>query len=98
MSEWIIPPEGIIEPSPAPEIYIDDAGAIELVGNDIRIYCYVQQLPLEIAGGSQKVCVLKVRRPIVTIPATICRLARCIDTNRHPSFYPGGPFKPHVVK
>lgn len=98
MVEWIVPPAGMIEPAPAPEFYVDDVGAIEHIGSNVRIYFCAMQLPLE-AGciAPQKIVQVRIVRPVCAIPGAIIRLASCLTSERSPdvSFRP--PFKPRVV-
>lgn len=84
MPEWIIPPiVGLIEPALAPEFTVDLIGAIELLGSDIRVHYCSTQLPLELpTGGVQHPVILKVRRPLQSIPSAIVRLAQCLDGER----------------
>lgn len=100
MVEWIIPPVGLIEPVPAPEFYIDGIGAVEMIGACVRIYYFVDQMPLEVGGvPAQKIVALKIVRPIESIPAAIIRLATCLATaERSPGVHSGPPFKPRLVQ
>lgn len=64
MSVWIIPPcPGLIEPSPAPEIYIDGIGAVQCTGRSLRIACYANEICLY-GAGPQRVVKFWVRRPL----------------------------------
>ena len=91
MALWIVPPVGILEPCPAPEFYADDIGAIELNGDNIRLYMVAEQLPLDIGTGPHKIVVAKIVRPICSVPFSIGQLAQCLH---RPS---RGPFVPRVV-
>lgn len=79
MTRWIIPPVDLIEPVPVPEFYTDGCGAIEQFGECIRLHLYSNQMPLECAGGiSQRVVVVKVVRPIFSLPRTMLQIAQCL--------------------
>ena len=80
MRQWIVPPNGEIEPAPAPEFYIDDIGPIELFGANVRLHCYSEQLPLECAAGfpPQRVVVVKIVRPLRSVAPSIGKLAQCL--------------------
>jgi len=99
MCAWIIPPvAGLIEPSIAPEFYVDGFGAIELIGSCIRIYCCTQQMPLEAKGEPQLVVAAKIIRPIAHIPIGIGQLAQCLMlTERTPDIHVTGQ-RPHLVR
>ena len=95
MRGWIIAPSGLIEPVPAPEIYVDGIGAIEAVGGgDLRYYLVQEQLPIE---GElhvlQKVVVAKIIAPHANVPFHIAQLAQCIAPDI--SVAPSG--KPRLV-
>lgn len=98
MVSWIIPPVGLIEPAPAPEFFITSVGAIELIGECIRVYYCIDQLPLEAGSAmAQTVVALKIVRPVCSIPAAISRLAQCLISERSPDIQTG-PFRPRVVR
>lgn len=79
MTQWIIQPNQLIEPAPAPEFYIDGCGAIEQFGSCVRLHLYSQQMPLEYAGGiSQRVVVVKIVRPVATLPKIMLQVAQCL--------------------
>ena len=97
MPEWIVQPQGMIEPAPAPEFYIDGVGGIELIGACIRVYCIVEQLPLEAMGGhAQKIVVAKIVRPLRTVPSAIIRMAQCLGAESQT--LPPKPSKPRLVE
>lgn len=91
MVEWVVPPVGLIEPVVAPEFFIDGVGAIEMIGACVRIYYCVDQMPLEVVGAPQKIVTLKIVRPVTGIPASIGRLAQCLNIERSPDIQPGRP-------
>lgn len=67
MPRWLMPPvEGLIEPIPAPEIYVDDIGAIEIRDGIVRIYSYAEELSLH-GGPPLRVVKLIVRGPLKTM-------------------------------
>lgn len=76
---WIIPPVGLIEPMPAAEFYVDDCGAIERVGENVRMHYYSEQMPVEFGGAeAQKIVMVKIVRPIATLPKTMLQIAHCL--------------------
>lgn len=91
MSRWIIAPSGLIEPVPAPEIFIDGIGAIEAMpGGNLRYYLIQKQLPIESAAADpQKIVVVKVVGPLVNVPIYIGQLATCVWREDEPP--PPGP-------
>lgn len=93
MSQWIVPPVGIIEPVPAPEIYTDGIGAIEISGENVVCYFIRDQLTIENPHGErQRVLVAKLIRPLASVPVSIGQLAQCCF--RTP---PMTGFKPKIV-
>lgn len=80
MPSWIIAPSGLIEPVPAPEIYVTGIGAIESVGTgDLRVVLVQEQLPLESGGHvPQRVVVAKLVGPTMNVPTIIGQLAQCL--------------------
>lgn len=97
MTHWIIPPDGLIEPCPAPEFYSDGYSAVELVGDCARFYLTCAQMPLEAAGGvPQQVVVVKIVKPLRSLPGVLVNVAHCLwgDDPRHHA--PHG-FKPRLV-
>jgi len=98
MPHWIVPPDGLIEPSPAPEFYVTEVGAIELVGQCIRLHFVAEQMPLEaVCGLPQKVVVVKVVRPIFNLPGTLIKIAQCMACDGPMNLRPSGG-KPHLVR
>jgi hypothetical protein len=96
MVAWILPPNGLIEPVPAPEIYVDGIGAIELLTpGTVRVHLIAEQLPIESPVGiPQKVVVVKVVGPMLNLPMTIGQLAMALI--REPVRMPERG--PHLVK
>ena len=93
MSNWIVPPVGIIEPVPAPEIYTDGIGAIEISGETVVCYFIRDQLPIESQHGeAQRILVARIIRPFASVPVSIGQLAQCCF--KAP---PWPPFKPKIV-
>jgi hypothetical protein len=79
LSTWIIRPSGLIEPVPAPESYVEDIAAIELIGGCVRLYLATEQLPLEAAEAVQQhILGAKMVVPIIRIPTIIGELAKCL--------------------
>lgn len=99
MSAWIIPPcAGLIEPSVAPEFFIDGAGAIERIGDSLRFYLSAKQLPLEAGcGEAQHVVIVKIVRPIRGLSRTAIQLMQCIDCESLPNCQQG-PWTPRLVR
>ena len=100
MVHWIVPPVGLIEPSPAPEFYVTEIGAIEMVGEHcIRLHFVAEQMPLESAGGlPQKIVVVKVVRPIFNLPGALVKIAQCMDCDGFMNLRPPRGGVPHLVK
>lgn len=103
MRAWIVPPiAGLIEPVPAPEIFIDDIGVVEACGPTIRIGYYCEEGPL-FSGGQQNVVKLWLRRPLVRTPAILRKIAAInefmIGMGHMPPAPPGrGPYSgPRLV-
>ena len=85
MSRWIVPPDGLIEPVPASELYTDGIGAIELIGDgNIRLHMICDQMPFD-GPVSQRVVVAKLIRPISSVPTSIGQLAQCLLRAEPPS-------------
>lgn len=96
MSGWIIPPHGLIEPVPAPEIYCDGIGAIERLDHGtICVHFVREHLPLE-GGAPQRVVVAKLFRPMEGVAYSIGQLAQCLAPSVVPPAPPGQ--RPIVVK
>lgn len=91
MSRWIIAPTGLIEPVPAPEIFVDGIGAIEAIGGgNLRYYLIQKQLPIERAvENPQKIIVAKIVGPLGNVPTYIGQLATCVWPEDEPP--PAGP-------
>lgn len=75
MPLWVMPPiAGLIEPVPAPEIYIDGIGAIEVAGGMARVFLYAEEL--SISGGETSLIVKAIiRRPVKNVGQAIGSLA-----------------------
>lgn len=102
MSIWIVPPiPGLIEPSVAPEYFVDEPGAIERIGSNLRFYLYSRQLPLEADPRSPPSLVVQVKitRPMVGLPRTAIQLLQCLDEDNWPQeIRPRGPWPPRLVR
>ena len=101
MSCWIVPPiAGLIEPSPAPEFFIDKIGGIELISAGwVRIYGCADQMPLEVvACKPQRIVQVKIVRPLATLPDAILSMVRCFSGDTDALVRPQGPFMPHLVQ
>lgn len=99
MSTWIVPPiAGLIEPSVAPEYFIDGCGAIERFGDSVRFYLSAAQLPLE-SGGCEPhhVVMVKIVRPLRGLNRTAMQLMQCIDGEIVPECQ-RGPWTPRLVR
>lgn len=99
MCAWIVPPiRGLIEPSVAPEFFIDGAGAIERIGDSLRFYLSARQLPLE-AGGCDPhhIVMVKIVRPLRGLSRAAMQLMQCIDSEDLPDCR-RGPWKPCLVR
>lgn len=96
--EWIIAPSPqMLEAAIAPELFIDDIGAIEFFAGNIRLYLATHQLPLE-AGNKPplELVAAKITMPLVAVPSLIGKLARCcspMEVSATPLFS-----RPHIVK
>lgn len=98
MSVWIIPPRpGLIEPSVAPEFYVDGPGAIERIGDSLRFYLCAEQMPLEAIGEPQHVVMVKIVRPMRGLNLTAIQLMQCLDCGSAPECRQG-PWTPRVVR
>jgi hypothetical protein len=80
MTQWIMPPSGLIEPVPAPEIRCDRIGALQRLPNgEFRVHLVRDQLPLEDADAEpQGLVVGHIDFPALIIPDAIGLLARCL--------------------
>lgn len=99
MSEWIVAPiKGLIEPSVAPEYFVNGPGAIERIGSNLRFYLYARQLPLE-AGSTEPNLIVqcKITRPMFGIHSTAIQLLHCLDTEQMPDM-PRGYSAPRLVR
>lgn len=99
MRAWIVPPiPRLIEPSVAPEYFIDGAGAIERIGDSLRFYLSAAQLPLEVGGCEpHHVVMVKIVRPIRGLSHTAMQLMQCLDCDSLPDCQ-RGPWTPRVVR
>jgi hypothetical protein len=96
MSGWVIAPSGLIEPAPAPEIYCDGIGAIELMGNgNLRFLLIAEQMPID-AGNAiiQRTVVAKIITGAEVVPRAIGQLALCLNPS---SCVVPRRSKPHLV-
>jgi len=60
---WIIPPvAGLIEPVVAPEIYVENIGAVQFTGHSLRIAYYAREMSVH-GGDGDPVIKLWLRRP-----------------------------------
>jgi hypothetical protein len=96
---WIVPPcSGLIEPALAPEFFIDGVGAIEKIGDCIRVYFCAEQMPLEAAGlPPQKIVTVKIVRPLASLPTTMVSFMQCLTPHGNTAQPERGPF-PHLVR
>lgn len=100
MSQWIVPPVGLIEPVPAPEIYVDDFAAIELIGNNmVCLHGVVYRQSIESAEApTQSIVVVRMLRPIASIPVVTSRIMQILmPRGEAPPILPFGG-KPHLVR
>lgn len=82
---WIMSPlPGLAEPFAAPEFYADNVGAIELVGQNFRVYYYALQTMIDGGARPAPIVVAKVLRPRDSIPGIIERLGRCLADGGDP--------------
>lgn len=90
-ARWVIAPQGLIEPVPAPEIFVYGIGAIEVMprGN-LRVILFQEQLPIE-GGPVQRIVVAKLVGPMSNVPIVIGQLAQCLVD-------PDEPTKPRLVR
>lgn len=101
--KWIVPPcADLIEPSVAPEYYVEDIGGIEWASGNIRMHWICEQMPL---GAGEPVLpsrpvIVKLICPIVTTAGLIGHLAQCLRWPRVDSPAPLQPprWKPHMVR
>jgi hypothetical protein len=99
MSRWVIAPSGLIEPVPAPEIYVEDIAAIELIGGCVRLYLASEQLPLEAADAVQQhILGAKMVVPIMRVPMIIGELAKCLGPILAETELPARPGHPRLVR
>lgn len=80
MTLWIMPPaKPMIEREPAPEIRIDDVGAIEWIEGHVRLYLYAMEAAIE-AHDEPATRVLKVKifSPMRNVPGIIGAVAHCL--------------------
>ena len=80
MCAWIVPPTpGVIEPSIAPEFFVDDIGAIEITNGIIRIYLVADQSLVEAKSAPpQRIVRCKIVGPVLSVPMAIGKLALCM--------------------
>lgn len=102
MCAWIVPPvAGLIEPTPAPVIWVDDIGAIALGDGVLTTYYYAERAYLE-ASGVGKVIELIVKRPAVQVFKAFAHAALVAEhITREHSSPPGRPptgFVPRLVR
>lgn len=90
---WIVPPPpDLHEFTIAPEIYVENIGALEFIDGNIRAYLYAEQLPLEARGASQKLVAVRLIGPARNVPRIIGQLAMCcLSDEGNNSFVPKGP-------
>jgi hypothetical protein len=95
---WIVPPcPGLIEPAMAPEFFIDGVGAIEKIGDCIRIYFCAEQMPIEAGGApAHKIVTVKIVRPLASVPIAMASFMRCLIPAASIPQPERGPF-PHLV-
>ena len=93
---WIIqPPVDLIEPVPAPEIYIDDIAAVEINGSCARVICCTYEM-VPGSDALQKIVKVIIRRPA----EGALRAAGILNSVAQHVFYGEGPtgFKPRPVR
>jgi hypothetical protein len=98
MCAWIVTPrQGLIEPSLAPEFYVDGAGAIERIGDSLRFYLCAEQMPLEAGSNEpQHIVMCKIVRPLRGLNLTAIQLMQCLDTG-HVEEARRPPLRPRLV-
>lgn len=75
---WIVAPDGVIETSVVPEIYVESIGAIELVGGNLRFWLTTEEASLQSGVASHRVVVAKIVAPLAIVPEAIGQLAQCL--------------------
>lgn len=100
MCAWIVPPgAAVIEPAPAPEIFITGVGAIERIGDLVRFYCVAEQRTIGCDQANQ-VVVVKIVRPLTGMTDTVIQMLQCLAERRPPPIVdapPTQPTRPHLV-
>jgi len=84
MCAWVVAPlAGLIEPSLAPEFYVDGIGAAEVLNGCIRFYLFSEQMMVETANAApQKVVQFKAIVPVAALPVAMAQLAQCLLPQR----------------
>lgn len=85
---WIMKPERLVEPVPAPEFFVDGIGAVEECDGLVRVFYYANRTNLYGDEVMKQVEVI-LRRPLVSIQGS---LAQAIGNWNKP------PFVPYVVR
>lgn len=106
MSRWIIEPDGLIEPVPAPEIRCNRIGAIQVLdGDEFCVHLVRDQLLIEdMNAPPQAIVVGHIIGPAVGIPEAISYLAQCLWLPRRLAQPPprhngnGSRWRPRAVK
>ncbi|HEY4721841.1 MAG TPA: hypothetical protein VII92_08345 [Anaerolineae bacterium] len=103
MAHWIVPPiTGLIEPAPAPVIWIDDIGAIALDDGVASIY-YCARRPDLYGDGLQWTVELIVQRRVVSVidefPKMFALVQRMIasEHGKPPAGLTPSPSRPRLV-
>lgn len=67
---WILKPQGLVEPVPAPEFFIDGVGAIEECNGLLRVFYYAHRTCFHSDENVKQVEVV-LRRPISSVEGTM---------------------------
>lgn len=102
MTKWIIEPRDIIEPVPAPIVWVEGTCAISVNDGIVSRYLYARHDHLN--GKADRVLELVIKYPVANVPDEVilgakltaaCLRRDNIPRRPHPS---GGGFTPYLVK
>ncbi|MBI1202577.1 MAG: hypothetical protein GC182_08705 [Rhodopseudomonas sp.] len=102
MTNWIIEPSDIVEPVPAPIVWVEGTCAISLSNGIVTRYLFARHDRLD--GTSDRVLELVLKYPAANVADEVMLAAKltaaCLRGDkvaRQPQSPPGG-FTPHLVK
>lgn len=93
---WIVPPERLIEPVPAPVFFVDEIGAIRVEDGIISVYYCAKRPCMELGGICDNVVEVVLQRPIASFIKSHVKMAALAEFCRNAQAHTG--WRPTLIK